>query len=348
MSEIALETEDLTIGYPGARHGGPSVVAANLSLELDFGEVVCLVGPNGAGKSTLLRTISGLQPPLSGQASVAGRDVRRMGLSERARSIAVVLTERAAVGLLTAFDLVALGRHPHIDWAGRLAARDRSVIEWALESVGAADLRDRFVQELSDGERQKVMIARALAQEPAIIILDEPTAFLDLPRRVEILGLMKELARSTKRAVLLSTHDLDLAIRTADRLWLMGSEGAVHAGAPEDLVISGDLACVFHAEGVAFDAAHGSFHIAAEPCGRVALTAPGLAHGDIGLVWTRRALARAGYEIGDAPVDADVSVRPGDAGYEWHVQRRSGEPTAKTGGSARYTSIYEVIAALGR
>jgi iron complex transport system ATP-binding protein len=334
---VALQTEALSIGYPQRKPSQPVVIAKDLSLELDFGEVVCLVGPNGAGKSTLLRTLSGLQTPLSGRTLIGGSDVRHLDLAARARTIAVVLTERASVGLLSAADLVALGRHPHTDWAGRMMERDREVVDWALESVGASDFRNRAVHELSDGERQKVMIARALAQEPSTIILDEPTAYLDIPRRVEIIGLLKDLTRSTNRAVLLSTHDLDLAIRAADRLWLMSSRGSVHSGAPEDLVLSGELESVFQAEGVRFDPAHGSFHVAAEPRGRVHLSAPDLVESDIGLVWTRRALRRAGFDVAEGSLaDSDITIRAfryGE-GYAWQV-------AGKTVG-ALYEAIEEI------
>jgi iron complex transport system ATP-binding protein len=316
----------------GGRLDGALVIAEELDVGLQFGEVVCMVGPNGAGKSTLLRTLSGLQAALGGRTVIAGNDVRDLDLKARAKTIGVVLTEHASVGLLSAFELVSLGRHPHTDWAGRLTQHDRDVVEWALEAVGAIDLSHRPVHELSDGERQKIMIARALAQEPAIIILDEPTAFLDLPRRVEILGLLKDLARTTDRAVLLSTHDLDLAIRAADRLWLMSSAGTIHTGAPEDLVLSGELETVFAAEGVVFDPDHGSFHLASHPKGTIALKGDGLP-----AVWTRRALRRVGFEVtpNDAASTVTVEVAAEGSGSEWIVHR--------SGQSRRCTSIYEVV-----
>ena len=334
MSTCALRADSLEIGY---RHGarGRTVVARNLRLELDVGEVVCLVGPNGAGKSTLLRTLTGLQPALGGRVFVEDADIHDLDLKERARKIGVVLTERVNVGLLPSFDLVALGRHPHTDWTGGLTPHDLSVVEWALDAVGALHLRDRSVSELSDGERQKIMIARALAQEPAIIILDEPTAYLDLPRRVEIMGLLKKLARTTDRAILLSTHDLDLAIRAADRMWLMSGAGTIHVGSPEDLVLSGELESVFAGEGVAFDAEHGSFHLTAETRGFVRLIGDGTA-----AIWTRRALRREGFELTDDGTLSLCTVRVSSEadGRSWSIGDGN---LAKS-----YSSIYDVITAI--
>ena len=336
MSLSALSGETLTIGYrKGSR--GKTVVAEHLELELDHGEVVCLVGPNGAGKSTLLRTLTGLQPALGGLVAVEGVDIHRLSIKERAQKIGVVLTERVNVGMLPAFDLVALGRFPHTGWTGNLSLEDTSVVDWALEAVGAVELRNRNINELSDGERQKIMIARALAQEPAIIVLDEPTAFLDLPRRVEIMGLLKKLTRSTDRAILLSTHDLDLAIRAADRMWLMDSQGLIHTGAPEDLVLRGVLEEVFAGEGVAFDREHGSFHLAGEIRGFVKLTGSGSA-----VNWTQRALRREGFERTDdlSQSQCTVTVDQTSHGITWRVDCK--------GDTIHCATIYDVVAAVAK
>jgi iron complex transport system ATP-binding protein len=310
MKSCALSGKELSIGY---RHGsrGKTIVAENLDLSLFHGEVVCLVGPNGAGKSTLLRTLTGLQPPLSGNITIDDIDILKLDIKARARKIGVVLTERVNAGVLPAFDLVALGRHPHTDWAGRLSEKDITAINRALQSVGAGDLRNRNVNELSDGERQKVLIARALAQEPAIIVLDEPTAFLDLPRRVEILGLLKRLTRSTDRAILLSTHDLDLAIRAADRMWLMDNGGSISSGAPEDLILRGELERVFASEGVSFDREQGSFHLAAEIKGYIRLEGEGYT-----AEWTRRALRREGIDVSKEGPSV-VLVKTSPDGVTW-------------------------------
>ncbi len=330
MSLDALLGEELSIGY---HHGGTgtTVIAEHLNLRLDHGEIVCLVGPNGVGKSTLLRTLTALQPSLSGSVTIEGTDIHKLDLRSRARKIGVVLTERINVGILPAFDLVALGRHPYTGWSGRLTDNDMSVINWAIRSVGATELRSRNVNELSDGERQKIMIARALAQEPAIVVLDEPTAFLDLPRRVEIIGLLKRLTRSTKRAILLSTHDLELAIRAADKLWLM-KNGQIHSGAPEDLILNGALEEAFSAEGISFDREHGSFH----PTAQISTYIRFEGGGRPGL-WTKRALQREGIGISqDAAYLIKVSETSG--GLSWSF----GDETE----TVTCTSIYQTVRAV--
>ena len=299
-----LAARGLAIGYAPRRR--PRVeVAAGIDAELRRGELVCLLGPNGAGKSTLMRTLAGLQQPLAGAVDFDGGDLHRLAEDERARLLGLVLTERVAAGNLSAYALVSLGRYPYTGWDGRLSAADEEVVRWALGAVGAEDLAARSVDELSDGERQKVMVARALAQEPAVLLLDEPTAFLDLPRRVEIMQLLRRLAYDTGRAVLLSTHDLDLALRCADRLWLLPAGGPLETGAPEDLVLSGALQGAF--AGVEFEPETGSFRLEQDTLGSVGLVGEGL-----GAVWTARALARAGFGVdGGQVIQVEVIEREG-------------------------------------
>ncbi len=299
MSAAILQARGLCIGYAPRRR--PRLeVAADLEVELLEGELVCLLGPNGAGKSTLVRTLSGLQRPLSGEVLLRGRDLHALTEGERAQLLGLVLTERVDAGNLSAYALAGLGRYPYTGWDGRLSAADEEVVRRALAAVGAGDLAARSVGELSDGERQKVMIARALAQEPAVLLLDEPTAFLDLPRRVEILRLLRDLAGAGGRAVLLSTHDLDLALRCADRLWLLPPGGPLQTGAPEDLVLSGAFQRTF--AGVEFNTATGSFQLEQEPEGVVGLEGEGL-HA----LWTARALERAGFRV-DTAENARIRV----------------------------------------
>ncbi len=324
-----LELRDLTVGYAPARR--PVVTVANcLNATLEAGEMVCLIGPNGAGKTTLMRTLAGMQKPLHGHARLLGDDIHYLSARDLAQRLSIVLTERVDVGLLTAYALVALGRHPYTGWSGRLSAHDEAVVQWAIDAVGAPALAERYVSELSDGERQKIMIARALAQEPALMMLDEPTAFLDLPRRVEIMHLLRQLAHTTGRAILLSTHDLDLALRSADRIWLLPAGGALQQGVPEDLVLSGAFAKAFHSEGVKFDIQSGSFKIHPVRSGRVVVVGEGLAAD-----WTRRALERAGFvtEGNGVAALAQVEVLPGKHPC-WQVNGRS------------YSSIQAMLAAI--
>ncbi len=322
MSRAILATEHLNIGY-APRRGPRRIVASNLNLTLHAGEVVCLLGPNGVGKSTLLRTLVGMQPPLDGRVWLDGVDLSTLSAREIARRVSVVLTERVEVGQLTVYALVALGRHPHTDWTGRLTPHDEEVVRRALAAVDAVNLAGRLVHELSDGERQRVMVARALAQEPLVMALDEPTAFLDLPRRVEIMRLLRRLAHETQRAMILSTHDLDLALRSADLLWLMAPGGSVHAGAPEDLVLGGAFEATFATEGISFDRHQGHFRIHPPTRRRIALMGDGVAR-----EWTARALERAGYAAvtPDEPVGLRIKVTSDGRQPCWEVRTNGDAP----------------------
>ncbi len=329
MAATILQTRDLCIGYAPKRR--PRVeVAADIGVELLKGELVCLLGPNGAGKSTLMRTLAGLQKPLVGEVNLEGCDLHGLTESERARLLGLVLTERVDVGNLSAYALVALGRYPYTGWDGRLSHADEKVVRWAIDAVGARNLAGRSVGELSDGERQKVMIARALAQEPAVLLLDEPTAFLDLPRRVEVVQLLRRLAGDSDRAVLLSTHDLDLALRCADRLWLLPLDGPLQTGAPEDLVLSGAFQRAF--ADVEFDPAIGSFQLTQEPEGAVGLVGEGL-HA----LWTARALERAGFCVAeDSPTCVEIIRGNGDA--TWRLYTATGDRVC--------ANLYELVKCL--
>lgn len=291
MSDAILKTSHLTIGYKTSRRN-TRVVASDICVSLTTGELVCLLGANGAGKSTLLRTLAGMQPPISGKVQLLGDDVYLLAPQELAKRLSLVLTEKVDVGMLSAYSLVTMGRYPYTDWWGKLTKQDEAIVNWAIEAVGSVDLAVRNVGELSDGERQKIMIARALAQEPILMLLDEPTAFLDLPRRVEIMQLLRRLARETNQAILLSTHDLDLALRLADKIWLLSANGSLHIGAPEDLVLSGAFADTFRSEGVEFDVLSGEFHLNTPHKGEISLVGEG-----IEAVWTTRALQRVGFQV---------------------------------------------------
>jgi iron complex transport system ATP-binding protein len=291
MPNSILDLHDLCVGYPGP-HRTRTVVSSGINLSLRSGELVCLLGPNGAGKSTLLRTIAGMQPPLQGKVLLGGRDIHSLPKRELARMLSVVLTERILAGMLTSYEVIALGRSPHTGWSGALRDEDHAIVEESIRAVEAAHLANRYVNELSDGERQKVMLARALAQEPVVMILDEITAFLDLPRRIEIMRILRDLAHKRDRAIVVSTHDLDLALANADRVWLLPKGAPLVAGTPEDLVLSGHFSSVFTGEGVTFDEEAGTFSMRWCSSGEIALVGEGSA-----ARWTRRALERNGYRI---------------------------------------------------
>lgn len=247
----ALTTHQLSIGYAQVRsRANPRhVIAQDLNLVLAQGELVCLLGPNGTGKSTLMRTLSGTQAALCGHVFIGSDDVHRLPAVEVARRMALVLTERVDAGHLNAYGLAALGRYPYTGWSGALTPQDHAAIQNAMRAARCESLAHRIVNELSDGERQRVMIARALAQETPIILLDEPTAFLDLPRRIEIMLLLRHLAHEAGKAILVSTHDLELALRYADQLWLLPKDGTLINGKPDALKASGQLLDAFASEG---------------------------------------------------------------------------------------------------
>lgn len=246
---LVLQARHLTTGYRQGRR--IRMVHEGLNLDLRHGTFVALLGPNGAGKSTLLRTLAGLQPPLAGEVWLDGRPLRALSANELARKLAVVLTDRVDVGHMSAYALAALGRYPYTPWDGRLSAEDEAIVRQAMRDARCEGLAKRLVAELSDGECQRVMLARALAQQTPVVFLDEPTAFLDLPRRVELMHLLRDLAHDTGKAFLVSTHDLELALRFADALWLMAADGAFSIGAPEEISARGDLLRAFAAEGEA-------------------------------------------------------------------------------------------------
>ena len=217
-----ITLKNLVVGYPDGRHTRQLNHAAN--EEAHDGMLTCLIGANGAGKSTLLRTIAGFQLPLEGTVVLGGDDVRALSPRQRAERMAVVLTDRPDVMCTTVWEMVATGRAPFTGFWGRLSGKDRSIVTRSLRLVGIEWMADRTVASLSDGERQKVMIAKALAQQTPVILLDEPTAFLDYPSRVEVMQLLLNIAHEEHKTVLLSTHDLDLALQTADRIWLFEKE----------------------------------------------------------------------------------------------------------------------------
>lgn len=319
-----LRTERLAVGYH-QRRGRDRVVLDGLDLELDAGRLTCLLGPNGSGKSTLLRTLAAMQPALDGHAFVVGDDVSRLPALERARRLAVVLTDPVDAGIMRAVDLVALGRYPHTGWDGRLRSADHDAIRWALAVTRTGPYAQRNVAELSDGERQRILIARALAQQPSVLLLDEPTAYIDVPHRVELLGLLRRLARETGLAVLLSTHDLDLAVRSADQLWLVCGE-EVRVGGPEDLVLNGSVADAFPADDVHFDLARGTF--VADETGDATAHVSGSGPA---AWWAGRALERAGLGLVEHGAAIEVRVLPGPA---WAVD------------GDRYATLADLVAAL--
>ncbi len=297
---MSAELRDLTIGYRSRRR--VSTVATGLRAVARRGELTALLGPNGCGKSTLLRTLCGLQPALGGQIWLDGTDLTRIPAELLARRVAVVLTEHIDPGLLSARELAGLGRIPYLGPSGRLTGHDRTVVDWALAAVGAGHLAARPAGELSDGERQRVLCARALAQQPSVLILDEPTAFLDVASRAGLVEVLGGLARDHNLAIIISTHELELALRVADRVWLLGPDGALRDATPEKLVLDGDIGTLFDGETLRFDPSSGVFAVRATGGRNARLYAPEPLRGAL-----QRALPRQGWQI-DEPAEMVVTA----------------------------------------
>ena len=250
--EPLLSTEQLAFGY------GAHPLLANVNMELHAGQLTALIGVNGIGKSTLLRTLAGLHAPLAGKVLINGNDVRVLSSSERARRVSIVLTGRPQGGMLDVGTLVALGRQP---WTGRwggLTPKDQEAVEDALKRAGAEHLRDKLLNTCSDGECQKVLIARALAQSTPVMLLDEPTAFLDLPNRAGVVRMLRAIAGEENKAIFFSTHDLQLALDLCDRLLLMRRGAPLWQGSPAEALASRELERAFEGTGIAFDHATGT------------------------------------------------------------------------------------------
>ena len=263
-----------------------------ISLYIKEGEIVTIIGANGAGKSTLLRTLSASQPSLSGELRMLDKPVSEYTEKERSRTIGVVLTDKTFTGGLSVYELVALGRQPHTGFFGRLQKEDKRIIEEAMEQVGIAHKARNYTAELSDGERQKVMIAKALVQECPLILLDEPTAFLDVVSRIEIMHLLHRLAIEQDKAILLSTHDIEQALVLSDKLWLLTKGEGLQCGVTEDLILSHRMDSLFPHKDIRFDYDHGVYYPTVEGHRKVCVTCEDktLLH------WALNALNRHGYQ----------------------------------------------------
>ena len=247
METVVLQ--DLTIGYHTKE--SQKVVAQGLNASLKGGELTCLLGQNGIGKSTLLRTLSAFQPALGGNV-LMGKSLSALTDKERSHLIGVVLTEKPDVRNMTTEELVGMGRSPYTGFWGTLDQDDKTIVAEAIRLVGIEKLQGRMIHTLSDGERQKVMIAKALAQQTPVIYLDEPTAFLDFPSKVETLQLLRRLAKEQEKTIFLSTHDVELAIQMADTIWLMETDG-LSIGTPRQLADNGILSRFIERDGIEFN-----------------------------------------------------------------------------------------------
>lgn len=303
-----LTLDTLGIGYGSGKT--MKCLLPPLTARAFEGELVAVIGKNGIGKSTLLKTIAGLLRALSGSVNIAGKNISEYSRQELASLTGYVSTEVIRITNMTVFDLVAMGRYPHTNWFGNIDTASKSAIMKALSRTGMSDFSDRLLTELSDGERQRAMIAMVLAQETRLIIMDEPTAFLDIKNKYEVIHLLKELSRKEGKTIIYSTHDFDTAVSQADKIWLI-LEHELIEGAPEDIMIRKSFGNLFDTRAVTFNEADGTFTVSNEYRGALALSVKGRNE-----YWTRKALARAGYNTvssGTTPrIESESSIP-----YSW-------------------------------
>ncbi len=304
MKQETIHIEKLSIGYPSK--GDVKVVASDICAGINSGELTCLLGANGVGKSTLLRTLSAFQPKLSGEIRIQGKEIGSYTDKQLSKVISVVLTEKCDIRNMTSVELIGLGRSPYTGFWGTLSKEDKEVVDHAINLVGISHLAHRMVHTLSDGERQKVMIAKALAQETPVIFLDEPTAFLDFPSKVEMMQLLHQLSRQTDKTIFLSTHDLELALQIADKIWLMDKVNGVTIGTPEDLSLDGTLSSFFARKGIVFDLETGLFRVNNEYTSQIRIVGHGQKYAMV-----RKALQRNGI-LANRNVESDVYIETGD------------------------------------
>lgn len=304
MKEATIQINNLSIGYYSKND--TKQVAGDITTTIYSRELTCLLGANGVGKSTLLRTLSAFQPRLSGEIALLCRDIQDYSDKELSTIVGVVLTDKCDIRNMSVRELVEMGRSPYTGFWGRLEKEDKRIVEEAIALVRIENLSSRMVHTLSDGERQKVMIAKALAQETPVIFLDEPTAFLDFPSKVEIMQLLHHLTRTTNKTIFLSTHDLELALQIADKIWLMDKVNGINTGTPEDLALSGHLSGFFARKGILFDMETGLFRIDNQYKSAIRLVGRGPKY-----AMAQKALQRSGIHA-DCEIESDRWIDTGD------------------------------------
>lgn len=313
-AKVLLETKDLSIGYTG--QAVPLFEKQNLALYA--GELVCFMGPNGIGKSTLIRTLAGLQKRIHGSIYIHTTN------AELQQQIAVVLTDKITTPGMTVHELITFGRYPYLNWNVSLREDDIRIIDEVIDQVNIRNIISKKLYQLSDGQLQMVMIARALAQTTPIILLDEPTAHLDLNNRVEIMRMLRNLARKTNKAILIATHELDLALQTADYIWLAGNQKNIVTGIPEDLVLNGSFDDIFRFKG--FDLKTGKVKHEVNRARTIQLNGNSSEY-----LWTRNALERSGFQIVQHNGDTTVNIEQNDRACIWTI------------GDNRYTSLQGLL-----
>lgn len=303
-------TRDLMIGYSDKQSS--LKVMADINVSACRGELVALIGRNGAGKSTLLRSIVSLQDPLQGDIFIYNRRLSEIHKRELPRTVSFTSTEPIDLHNIRVQEAVALGRFPYTNWIGTLSDEDRQKTEEALALTGLSHLAGRKIDSLSDGERQRVLVARSLAQDTELLVMDEPTAYLDLPSRYGIVSLLRKLSHEKNKCIIFSTHDLDTALNEADKMWLMKSD-LICQGAPEDLVLNKSLSQAFDGPSLSFSASTGTFSFKRHQVGAVCLEGTGTVKR-----WTERALLRIDFKI-DQSSRCIIKIDQSEDKVEWHI-----------------------------
>jgi iron complex transport system ATP-binding protein len=325
--EKILSFESLMIGYKSGRN--QNILLPPLNSFAFKGELIAVVGQNGVGKSTLLRTIAGLQEAIGGVVYLRGKAMEELSRQNLAQSIGFISTEPVRVSNMKVYDLVSLGRYPHTNWMGKFRKSDLETVADAIEKVGMQQLSGRYINELSDGERQRAMIGRVLAQDTDIMVMDEPTAFLDIKSKYEIVHLLHDLSRNKGKTIIFSTHDLLTAISESDKIWLTLKDSFIE-GAPEDLIINGAFNKVFDDTSVKFSSSDGSFAFRREMRGSVLVDAEGIYK-----YWTCKAVNRAGFENSNDLKGVRFKISRNEDHNKWIVSTESS--------TLEFGSVYELV-----
>jgi iron complex transport system ATP-binding protein len=327
LKEI-LSLESLKIGYSSGKTR--KVLLPPLNAGAVTGELIAVIGRNGIGKSTLLRTLAGLQEPLGGAILFDGRNLKDYSRMELALKVGYISTEIVKASNMRVYDLVALGRFPHTNWIGKIEKEDHEQIMDAISKTSMGSFCQKFISELSDGERQKAMIARILSQDTGIMVMDEPTAFLDIAAKYEILHLLHQLSNDSTKTIIFSTHDLQMAISQSDKIWLILDDSLIE-GAPEDLMISGAFGHLFNSSSVSFNNGDGTFSFRSDTLGSIYVEGTDCRY------WTEKAVNRAGFSVSKERTSTFI-ILPSATNNFWQLSSKSQV--------WEYASVYDLIAGL--
>ena len=322
-----LAIDSLKIGYNPGRNERP--LLPPLTAGARRGELIAVIGRNGIGKSTLLRTLAGLQPSLGGDITFGGKSIVDYSKRDLAGIVGYISTEIVRVSNMRVYDLVALGRYPYTNWFGKIGESDHDIITDAIEKTGMTALSGRFITELSDGERQKAMIARILAQDTGIMVMDEPTAFLDIGSKLEILHLMHVLSQKNGKTIIFSTHDFNAAMSQADKIWLI-TDDMLLEGAPEDLMLSGAFDHLFDSSSIRFNSENGTYSFKTDSRGEINVTGEGII-----FHYTKKAINRAGFKVVTCGREPFLRV-PSGSNMNWQF--------IESASLHEFNSLYEFVA----